>query len=105
MIFSCSLVRGRNIPSPHCPPAGTKGEKMITGALNTIFVELVFSLTLGDQIDRQSSSCEKKSDDWNTARGSFSSAARVHSDITKLKINGIGGDTHISINLKRKCRC
>lgn len=63
---------------------------MITEALNTIFVELFSPLTLGDQIDRQSSSLEKKmSDGWNVARSSLSSTARVHSDITKLEINGM----------------
>lgn len=63
---------------------------MITGALNTIFVELVFFLTLGDQIDKTVQQLrEKKSDDWNTATGSFSGSARVYYDITKFNISGI----------------
>lgn len=101
LIFPSEMVK---YPLPHWPPIATEGEKMITGALNTIFVELVFFLTLGDQIDRQSSSWgkKKKSHDWNTARGSFSGSARVHYDIAKFKINDIWGDTHISINLKRE---
>lgn len=89
MVFSFSPVRGE-ISAPPCPPATTKGEKMITGALNTIFVELVFFLTLGDQIDKTVQQLrEKKSDDWNTARGSFSGSARVYYDMTKFNISGI----------------
>ena len=45
---------------------------------------------------------KKKSDDWNTARGSFSSVARGHSDMTKFKVNGIQGDTGFSINVQRE---
>jgi hypothetical protein len=60
VIFLIFPSEKEEYPHLHCPPAATKGEKMITGALSTIFVELVFSLTLGDQIDRQSSSCKKK---------------------------------------------
>lgn len=51
MVFSFFPVRAE-VSSPPCPSATIKGEKMITGALNTISVELVFLLTLGDQIDK-----------------------------------------------------
>ena len=99
--------REKYLPPPLALLLPQKGEKkwsqeLWIQVLLSLFFIFFPLLTLGDQIDRQSSSWEKKSDDWNTARGSLSSAARGYSDMTKFLINGVQGDTHFSINVQRE---